>query len=299
MDVTTTAPLVRYQHQIADIQIRRWHATSYAAWFSANVLLIRSRDCIAVARQALDVSWRKHEKWQHQRLMNATVSDDEESEPEWANEDIINGEAALKTAICNKNAAKEAADHEDIVRRHAEHMITVFSKEFPQYQAIIPRKRNRASTEDNTNAPKPTKRARGPFSLPPEYCTTHANNRTASQIFPSWEHIGARIVRWREAYHMAFVDRSTMTSFPQPPMWSCTRVTCNKQFQCDRALESCDCNIGVLFRGMEAKELTKERNEWHPDRFEQCGRVKMEERRLWQKMASEIFIVISNMLDKK
>ena len=300
MAFTAAAPLVLFHHQIADIQLRRWNAISYEVLFQAHFRHIRSLDYVKDARRALEKSRQKHEKRQHQRLMHAIVSDDEESEPEWANEDIIRDEAALATAIDNRDAAKVAVNEVEPLHFRAKEMINLFMKQFPQYQAVILRKRKRSPTEDAGETARPAKRARGPYTLPPQFRKTNPNNLTAGQIFPSRYSTenAVQIERWRQAYTKAFADRAAMTSFPQPPVWSCTSVTCKKQYQSERVLEACDCNIRIMFQGTDAKLLMKQRHEWHPDRFEQCGRVKVEDKKLWQKMATEIFTVISEMLSE-
>ncbi|KAK5132981.1 hypothetical protein LTR08_008344 [Meristemomyces frigidus] len=300
---TTSAPLVPFRPQIADIQLRRWNAASVKAWKQASDHHADSHHFVADAEWALDDARQRHARRQQQMRQNASVSDDEESgsEPDWANDAIVRGKQAVKIARLRRNVAAEAARQAKGVQLRADKMIKAFMKEFPQYQAVVTSKRKRSPTDgddDNANAngneeaPRPKKREpRRPTTFPPPRSSSHnhADEQARRQ---------AQSADWRKAAQTAFARRTAMTAFPLPPVWPCTNATCQQQDKSERALQACGCNIRFALRGLGVKALKRERHEWHPDRFEQCGKVAVEMRRLWQKMATEVFTAISGMLSE-
>jgi len=102
-----------------------------------------------------------------------------------------------------------------------------------------------------------------------------------------------QVETWRTDSKTAFKDRASMTTFPEPPAWTCYNSACRNGKADDRALKACECNIRAAYEGMETKQLKKERREWHPDRFGVCREDK---RQVWQRMATEVFTAVSSML---
>lgn len=79
----------------------------------------------------------------------------------------------------------------------------------------------------------------------------------------------------------------TMTSFPDPPSWPCT-----KGCQTDPVLKACRHTIERLYRASGADLRTflkKERQKWHPDKFSRCPRSS---RGLMQAKATKMFQII-------
>ena len=83
----------------------------------------------------------------------------------------------------------------------------------------------------------------------------------------------------------AFADYSHMHTFPEPPIESCTKVSC--QTEKGRFLKACRCNIGSAFSRVD--DLKNERLRWHPDRFSRCPE---QSRTLFRKAADEVFVII-------
>ena len=86
----------------------------------------------------------------------------------------------------------------------------------------------------------------------------------------------------------AFVDYTSLRSFPKPPASPCGKKAC--EMKEGRALEACECNIRTTFKGRA--NLKVERLRWHPDKFGQCPE---DVREKFRKMASEIFVVLDGM----
>lgn len=100
-----------------------------------------------------------------------------------------------------------------------------------------------------------------------------------------------------DAFHAsaeaAFADYSAMQTFPSPPRAPCGKSSCEAT-QKTRALKACPCNVRTLFAGFSKPQLKKARIAWHPDKFAQTPETGREG---FQKKATEVFVVISEMLD--
>ena len=291
MNTTTTAPLVPFHHQMADIQLRRWNAALFAARKRATDRHLASRQVVKDAERALDEAKLQLRKRQQQRRQNATTSDDdddddEELEPERDTNDIVSSEAAVNKARRSRDAAFQATKQAKMTQLRAAKMIGEFTKQFPQYQAVVISKRKRDDNDEEATRPSKRVDARTTTLPPPQQL-----KKAKSQ-----DPLEEKIDDWRQAVTTVFADRSAMTTFPQPPVLPCIDRRCAAQDKSRRALKACPCNVWSAFNTTETKELKKERLEWHPDRFEQCGKVGVEERRPWQRMATEVFTAISDML---
>lgn len=102
---------------------------------------------------------------------------------------------------------------------------------------------------------------------------------------------------WKIACDKALSDRSTMTSFPDPPYFSCANRGCGITRN-QRALRACQCNIeAALQKDPEYPESLKaERLRWHPDKFSACPE---EHRLVFQAKAKEIFIVANHLYESE
>ncbi|KAK3679324.1 hypothetical protein LTR78_000885 [Recurvomyces mirabilis] len=98
------------------------------------------------------------------------------------------------------------------------------------------------------------------------------------------------IVAFFAVFEAMPTDRSTLKAFPEPPSESCEELACRTS-AADRKLEACSCNIKKVFSGV--KNIKAMRNRFHPDKFARCPE---EIREVMQKMAEEIFVVLSGMI---
>ncbi|KAK4619895.1 hypothetical protein CLAFUW4_11409 [Fulvia fulva] len=99
----------------------------------------------------------------------------------------------------------------------------------------------------------------------------------------------AACTTWRAAVEVAFNDYASIKDFPQPPVsGTCVKASCKAE---KRALRACACDVQKALRAGRV-ELKRERNGWHPDKFSGCDEERREE---WQRMAKEMFQVVSVM----
>lgn len=95
---------------------------------------------------------------------------------------------------------------------------------------------------------------------------------------------------WKYVNH-CFEDYSKITQFPIPPALSCGRPDCDATSS-SRPIAACECNIRASFGMVPSLNIKRERLRWHPDKFTACPANLREG---FQKMASEIFIVLDKM----
>jgi hypothetical protein len=101
---------------------------------------------------------------------------------------------------------------------------------------------------------------------------------------------------WKIACDKALSDRSTMTSFPDPPYSSCAKRGCGITRN-QRTLRACQCNIAAALQQDPEypASLKAERLRWHPDKFSVCPE---EHRLVFQAKAKEIFVVANHLYER-
>lgn len=206
-------------------------------------------------------------------------------EPEWCMMATVLAQKAVRDAKRIEAAAWDTCQANKADKLRALEMMRTFLEQHPEFQQVtqftgIKRKRSTADDSDDSGDSDDSADSR----------SSKRQRSTASP--PSTEH-ASRLQTWRDATKSAFKDRAAMKAFPEPVAWPCSNLLCPNQDKTDRALSACECNIKAALNGLAEKELNKERQEFHPDRFAVC---RGEKRELWQRMATEVFTSISSML---
>jgi hypothetical protein len=128
------------------------------------------------------------------------------------------------------------------------------------------------------------------------------NMRSEPQLAGNWNRTGTPaperpLSAWNLAANEALQDRTTMTTFPDPPASVCSKERC--RLECgQRALDACECNIEAALKlDPEFPESLKAaRIRWHPDKFTVCPEENVE---LFKKKAAEIFIVVNKLFEAR
>lgn len=128
---------------------------------------------------------------------------------------------------------------------------------------------NNNSRSDRSVPPRPQNDAPQPTRLP------------SQQTVDSW---------WKYT-NDCFKDYTKITQFPMPPALSCGKLDCDAA-SATRPLAACECNIRASFGMVRNLNVKRERLRWHPDKFTACPANLRES---FQKMASEVFIVLDKM----
>lgn len=117
---------------------------------------------------------------------------------------------------------------------------------------------------------------------------------------PTWvhpsipSHTKVAFREWRQQCWNMSEKPELVTQLPRPPSISCSRVGCDNTLAC---FGTCVHSLERLYRsaGLSHKELTKERNFWHPDRW---SRVPQPYRHGVERMAILVFQVLQPLCDE-
>lgn len=119
-------------------------------------------------------------------------------------------------------------------------------------------------------------------------------------VQPTWvtpsipSHTKAAFKVWRQQCWNISEKPELIRQLPQPPFISCSRIGCDNALAC---LSTCVHSLEKCYRNAEIsyKELIKERNFWHPDRW---SRVPQPHKREVEQMAVLIFQVLQPLCDE-
>lgn len=117
---------------------------------------------------------------------------------------------------------------------------------------------------------------------------------------PKWSyppipsHITAAFKEWRQQCWSMSEEPELIKTLPQPPFISCLRLGCDNSLA---TFKSCVHSLERCYRSAELshKELIKERNFWHPDRW---SRVPPPYRQQVEQMAILVFQVLQPLCDE-
>ncbi|SMY21424.1 unnamed protein product [Zymoseptoria tritici ST99CH_1A5] len=151
-----------------------------------------------------------------------------------------------------------------------------YTRSSSRYGNEAPRQSQSRHTESPRGAGSSTSRA------PPR---SHASSALPSR---------ATVDAWWTSVDAALKDYTTIRKFPGPPGGLCGRLGCQANAS-QRALTACEHMVKNALI-VAHPDLRKMRLRFHPDRFSACPEDKREE---FKKMASEIFVVIEELIAEK
>lgn len=111
---------------------------------------------------------------------------------------------------------------------------------------------------------------------------------------PVPSHIETAFKEWRQQCWSAFKKPELIEHLPRPPCITCFRIGCDNT---SGPLKTCVHTLERLYRSAELshRELIKERNFWHPDRW---SRVSQPHRQEVERMAILVFQVLQPLCDE-
>ncbi|KAK3677468.1 hypothetical protein LTR78_003006, partial [Recurvomyces mirabilis] len=306
MNTTPTLPratvlqtLTSFSKAKAHIQLLRWTQMTSSNWSAASTNYMYTQDLLDDAKFVLSEARAAFEARRRLHL----DEDDDFSEPEWCDEDLCTAQTELGRVKVVAAMAEEMSRQLNGEKIRARKGMDAFLRQFPEFAQVARRttttsERRRPTVcgdgdEDDWTAAHKAKRARTTTT------TTNPSTSSAPEE-PTIEQktSKAQMQTWLTSAKVVLTDRTNMTAFPTPPPLLCTTLSCRTttnaaKLRWDRrALEACEHVIQLAFEDMAAKQLRRERHEWHPDRFAVCrgaGKVGSEVVEGWQRMAAEVF----------